>query len=109
MNQFGIVIPTPNTLKKYGLTFEAWEAILARQGGVCGACGEIPGSRKLFVDHEHVKGWKDMPDEKRRLYVRGLVCYMCNKYRLARGATPVRLLRAAEYLARYLERKELGL
>jgi len=103
----GIKQPTALTLKKYGLDAHEWAAFLLDQGEACGACGEVPVSKRLFIDHEHVKGWKAMPPEQRKLYVRGLLCYMCNKYRLARGATVARLLGAAMYLQAYHQRRVL--
>ncbi len=107
--------PSPDTMARYGFgygpaalsndAYEDWRLLLLSQGGVCGACGHLPPALRLNVDHEHVRGWKDMPSEKRRLYVRGLLCYMCNHYRLARGATVDNLRGAADYLERYEERK----
>ena len=99
-----VLRPAPATLDKYGLSYGEWKAILDRQGGVCGACGRLPPSLKLNIDHEHVRGWKQMPPEKRKLYVRGLLCFTCNHYRLARGATPENLRGAADYLAAFLAR-----
>ncbi len=103
-----ILRPTDPTLKRHGLTEELWRAMLDRQGGVCGACGKEPPSHKLNIDHEHVRGYWDMQPERKRLYHRGLVCYMCNKFRLARGATAENLLKASEYLRAYQERKRDG-
>jgi hypothetical protein len=100
-----ILQPTDVTLKKHGLTPDEWRAMLDRQGGVCGACGTEPPSHRLNIDHEHVRGYWDMPAERKRKYHRGLVCYMCNKYRLARGATVDNLARASRYLANYAARK----
>jgi len=97
--------PTDPTLKKHGLTPELWREMLDRQGGVCGACHRAPPSQKLNVDHEHVRGYYDMPPERRRQYHRGLICYMCNKFRLARGATVENLEGAAVYLRAYESRK----
>lgn len=100
-----IRVPRPQTLKIYGLKLEDWQAILARQNGACGACGNVPKSGKMSIDHQHVRGWKDMKAEDRRQYVRGLLCYMCNHYRLARGATVSNLEGAAAYLRRYEQSK----
>ncbi len=100
----GIQQPRLETLAKYGLTVGDWREILDRQGGVCGACKTLPPSHRLNIDHEHVKGWKTMPPEKRKQFVRGLLCYMCNHYRLARGATVFNLRGAADYLEAYENR-----
>lgn len=105
--------PTDPTLKKHGLCSEdrkqakpeLWQEMLDRQGGVCGACGSDPPSGILNIDHEHVRGYYQMPPERQRLYHRGLVCYLCNKFRLARGATIAQLEGGAAYLRAYAERK----
>ena len=101
--------PTRFTLRKYGLTPEDWQAILDRQGGASGACGRVPTSGKFNIDHEHAKKWKDMPPEKRKQYVRGLLCWTCNSFTLAKGATAAKLERAAQYLLFYQQRKDLGI
>jgi Recombination endonuclease VII len=58
----------------YGLTLEAFESMLAAQGGVCAICGSPPGTnggpgigRSLSVDHDHATG-----------RIRGLLCHHCN-------------------------------
>ena len=102
-----IVQPTPFTLRKYGLSLEEWKVMLADQGGVCAVCLYDPPSGRLVIDHEHVGKWKAMPPEKRKLFVRGLLCWTCNRHTLARGATEFKLHRAAEYLHRYHLRKLL--
>lgn len=102
---YTIITPTPTTLNKYGLTWEMWFRILVRQKGACGACHKVPKSNRLVIDHEHVRGWKDMKTEDRPPYVRGLLCYMCNHYRLARGATIDNLQGAADYLRSYRDSK----
>jgi hypothetical protein len=42
-------------LAGYGLTPEAYDAILTRQGGVCAiaGCGRAPNGKALHVDHDH--------------------------------------------------------
>lgn len=100
----GIVMPSPATLAKYGGNPVRWMAIVRWQKGRCGACGTVPPSHKLNIDHQHVKGWKRMIPLDRWQYVRGLLCYMCNHYRVARGATPENLRGAADYLERYRRR-----
>lgn len=82
-------------LRRYGLTMEQYDAMLARQGGICAACSRPETRRingivtRLAVDHCHATG-----------KVRGLLCANCN--------TAVGHLRddpqAAYGVARYLER-----
>jgi hypothetical protein len=53
---------------KYGISLEDYDAMLARQGGVCAACkNKKRRSERLCVDHCHVTG-----------KVRGLLCRNCN-------------------------------
>jgi hypothetical protein len=98
-------VPTKYTLKKYGITEEDWRAILDRQGGGCGVCGLVPESGTLHIEHEHVRGWKKMPPEYRKRFVRGLCCFTCNTRWVGRGATPQKLRAAAKYLEEYDRRK----
>jgi hypothetical protein len=110
-----VQVPTRPTLARYGFgsgeaaladdPVEDWKALLDSQGGVCGVCGTVPKTGRMNIDHEHVRGWKDMPGEDRRKYVRGIVCWFDNLYTLRRGMTPERALGAAAYLRRYIDRK----
>ena len=101
----GIKQPTRATLKRYGLNPVSWRVLVIQCGGYCGACDKHPKKGRLVIDHEHVKGWKKMPPHERRKYVRGLLCWTCNHYRLGKGATIDNLRGAAEYLIRYETRK----
>jgi len=60
------------TLKRrYGITIEQYEAMLALQGGSCAICRRpetYPGRKSLSVDHCHATG-----------VVRGLLCNHCNR------------------------------
>lgn len=62
-----------NLKRKYGMTVEQYDKLLAEQGGVCALCGEPETStfrgtvKMLAVDHDHGTG-----------LVRGLLCYRCN-------------------------------
>lgn len=67
----------------YGITQDDYDAILEAQGGVCALCQRPPKST-LHVDHEHAYGWDKMPPKERRKYVRGLVDYSCNKFKIGR-------------------------
>ena len=98
-------VPSRQTLKRYGLTREEWEAILGRQGGACGVCGGVPASGTLHVEHEHARGFKGMPPEQKRRFVRGLACWRCNSNLLRVGITPAMLRAAADFLEAYAARK----
>lgn len=92
--------PAPKTLAKYGLTAEDWLAWLAKQGGHCAVCREPRES--LCVDHVHAKGWKKMPPEQRKLWVRGLLCFWCNSRYVGRGINPERSRRVTAYLESFV-------
>ena len=69
----------------YGITQEDYDAILEAQDGVCALCYRPPREGKnLHVDHEHVSGWDKMLPKEKRKYVRGLVDYSCNKFKIGR-------------------------
>ncbi|MGZ6587108.1 MAG: endonuclease VII domain-containing protein [Solirubrobacteraceae bacterium] len=78
-------------LQKYGLTFDAYEALLAAQGGGCAICRTTePGGRwgtHFAVDHDHDTG-----------RVRGLLCSRCNVMLGNAQDDPARLRAGAAYL-----------
>jgi hypothetical protein len=68
-----------NSLKRrFGLTTEEYDALLAAQGGGCAICGRTPeeNGRRLPVDHDHAC----CPDRSRTCgrCIRGLLCTPCN-------------------------------
>lgn len=77
-------------LRKYGLTIQQWEAILASQNYCCACCGtDRPGSR-----------WGWSTDHKPGSYpveVRGILCLACN-VSLGRLGDEVGLNRALAYV-----------
>ncbi len=73
--------------KKYGITEEDFQRMLAKQGGVCAICGCHQRYQRLAVDHCHRSG-----------VVRGLLCVNCNRGLGKFFDSPLRLIRAAEYL-----------
>jgi hypothetical protein len=90
--------PKKATLARYGLTLEEWRTMLEAQGGVCYVCEREPPSGRLCIDHFHVKGWKKMPPERRKLFVRGLLCWTDNHYLVGRGANVPKARRVLQYL-----------
>jgi hypothetical protein len=55
-------------LRRYGLTQEEYDRLLASQGGRCAGCGtDQPGRKNWCIDHCHKSG-----------QVRALLCYRCN-------------------------------
>ena len=74
----------------YGITLADFDAMLARQGGVCAICGtDRPRGRagRLHVDHCHDTG-----------RVRGLLCHACNTGLGHFGDSLERLRAATTYL-----------
>jgi hypothetical protein len=65
----------------------------------------VPPSGRLCIDHQHVRGFKAMPPEEKRTWVRGLLCFTCNRYRVAKneGASARAVV---AYLADFERRRE---
>lgn len=82
-------------LRRYGLTIETYDELLASQGGACAIClstepKNYRGRGESFaVDHDHATG-----------AVRGLLCNPCNNGLGLFGDDPVRLRAAVDYLTR---------
>jgi hypothetical protein len=75
--------------RKYGLTIEQYDAMLAAQGGGCFICGRPPRDDiSLHVDHDHSTG-----------AVRGILCFCCNNALADFQEDPVLLGKAVTYLA----------
>lgn len=74
--------------RRFGLSVDDYEQMLAEQLGVCAICGAAPEGKRLAIDHDHQTG-----------RVRGLLCTFCN---IALGGfrdSPELLGRAISYLA----------
>lgn len=75
---------------KYGLTDEAYQALLKKQRGGCAICGgqsKHPKKTTLCVDHDHATG-----------RVRGLLCDVCNQAVGLFQDSPKLIRKAALYL-----------
>ena len=72
----------------YGITLEEYNALLAKQNGVCALCGNINRHGvALHVDHDHTTG-----------EIRGLLCFCCNSALGNAHDNPVILRKMADYL-----------
>lgn len=77
--------------RKYGLTRERYESLVAEQKNLCKVCSRLPGGKRpLVVDHCHATG-----------KVRGLLCYGCNRS-LHVLDTPILLEAALRYIKQAL-------
>jgi hypothetical protein len=77
----------PTRAKALGIDDAEYARLLAAQGGHCALCPNTPKTRRLHVDHDHATG-----------KVRGLLCYVCNKY-LPASRDAEWHLRAADYIS----------
>jgi hypothetical protein len=77
--------------RKFGLTVERYDEMLAAQGGGCAICGRPPREDiALHVDHDHETG-----------QVRGLTCFRCNNALGDFNDDPKLLESASAYLDRH--------
>lgn len=81
-------------VRKYGLSREDRDAMLAAQGGLCAICGCEPNPNhrggRLHIDHCHATGT-----------IRGLLCSNCNTLLGLADDDPARLMAAAKYLKKH--------
>lgn len=91
--------------RRFGLTEPEYEALFAKQRGVCAICGETWPGQDLDIDHSHVPGYENLSFEQKRACVRGLLCPLCNKGLGHAKDDPDRLEKAISYLAVYETRK----
>lgn len=81
-------------MRKFGITLEEYDAMLAAQNGLCAICPNPPvsGQGRRYgtgaVDHDHATG-----------RVRGILCDRCNTLLGQVDDDPALLQRAIDYLA----------
>lgn len=81
------------TLRKYGLTQESYDRLLADQDGRCRTCGTSdPGGKGWCIDHCHKSGG-----------VRALLCNGCNQALGFTGENPVVLRALADFAEQWHE------
>jgi hypothetical protein len=80
--------------RRYGITAEEADALLAEQGGVCAICMAAPA---VHVDHDHATG-----------AVRALLCFNCNGGLGQFKDNPSFLHAAAYYVALHTARQEVA-
>jgi hypothetical protein len=93
-------VPSKRTLAKYGLSEYDFRMLYLRDGGLCGVCDEYLERGRVFIDHEHVRGFTRMPPAEKRKHVRGLLHYQCNRYLVAKNT-----LDTIDMVVTYLNRK----
>ena len=81
--------------RRYGISAEDADALLARQGGVCAICKAAPAAH---VDHDHYTG-----------AVRALLCFNCNGGLGQFKDDPFLLHVAAFYVESHCERQAFAL
>ena len=85
--------------RKFGMTVEQYDAMLAAQGGGCCICGRPPREDiSLHIDHDHSTG-----------IVRGILCFRCNNALADFQEDPALLLKAVGYVSRSAHRDEIAL
>jgi DNA-directed RNA polymerase subunit RPC12/RpoP len=97
----GITLPSPQTLRRYGITADQWLQLLADQGWKCPICLKTGPDVKWNTDHEHVRGWDKLSDKERARYTRGILCAYCNHRRVHSSNTAVIAFRIAVYIFKY--------
>ena len=91
--------PSAKTLAKYGLAAMQWNYILDMQDYKCAVCRRGFNKLRVYIDHQHARGFKNMQAVDKSRHVRGLLCFTCNRYRVAKNS-----LASARYVLDYLQR-----
>lgn len=105
--RLGVKPPTRPTLRRYGLTVDDWLELAAGQGWKCPPCDRLL-TPALYpnTDHEHVPGWKKLPDEERKRFVRGVLCARCNRFLVDSRLPADTSQRITNYLRAYEARRD---
>lgn len=98
----GIKPPVRRTLNVYGLTERSWLQLFHEQNWECGICRKTKAHWNC--DHQHVPGWKRMSAKDRVKYVRGILCWHCNKNNAPSNMSSEDASRFAAYLLAYEKR-----
>lgn len=99
----GVRVPTPATLRRYGITADEWLCLLEAQDWQCPICER---SKVIWnTDHEHVPMWKKKPPAERAAFVRGILCVHCNFRVVHSDMSATTAQRVADYFKRYEERR----
>lgn len=103
-----IKIPAKSTLRIYGLNERAWLILFREQEWKCPICQKT--NAHWNIDHQHISGWKKMPPETRVLFVRGILCWSCNKNDAPSNLSAEKAYRLADYIQKYeTRRKKAGI
>jgi len=95
-------------IRRYGITLNEYEKILAHQNGVCWICGRPPGKTRLHVDHKHRKNDKKRNPREVRKDVRGILCWACNSAISKFKDNPELMRKAADYLEKIPAQENLN-
>lgn len=99
----GIRIPVAKTLRIYGITENEWIKLLKSQDWKCAVCRREKATWN--TDHEHIPGWKKLTPNQRRIYVRGILCWYCNRHVVDSNLSVESARRLTEYLEKYESRR----
>jgi hypothetical protein len=98
-------MPSSATLKKYGLSPEQWSELIASQGYACPICHrKFDEKVRPCIDHLHVRNYRRMKPEKKRMYIRGICCNFDNRRLLSKGMTLAKARAIVQYLEKFEEK-----
>ena len=97
-----IKTPSKYTLKKYGLSIQDWENLLISQNYCCPICERhFDETVHPVVDHFHISGYRKFPPEKKRKYIRGLLCIYDNLRVVSKSLTTKKAYNSWKYLKKF--------